>query len=127
MVISFCYFLIGGCSSPAIPQVKDITNEELVQLMENDALQLIDVRTPAETSEGMIEGAKNIDFRANDFEEKMSKLDRSKPIAVYCGAGGRSGNTSELLQELGFKEIYDLTGGYSLWEAENYPVANPPN
>ena len=93
--------------------------------METESLQLVDVRTPEETAEGIIEGAQNIDFRDPDFETYINKLDKNKPIVVYCGAGGRSGKTSELLEELGFKKIYDLTGGYTQWEAENFPVTAP--
>jgi rhodanese-related sulfurtransferase len=114
---------VWGCSNPAVSQVKEVTNQELVQLLENDQVQLVDVRTPDEVSGGMIEGALNIDFRAEDFKSNIDKLDKTKPIAVYCGAGIRSGKTSELLQELGFEEIYDLSGGFNLWEAENFPVA----
>jgi rhodanese-related sulfurtransferase len=35
---------------------------------------------------------------------------------VYCAAGGRSENAAELLKEWGFKEIYDLEGGYNAWK-----------
>ena len=125
LIVLYCCILVVCCSNPAVSQVNKVTNQELVKLMENDDLQLVDVRTPEETSEGMIEGAQNIDFRKDDFKANISKLDKSKPIAVYCGAGGRSGKTSELLKELGFEEIYDLTGGFNLWEAEDYPVAKP--
>ena len=98
------------------------TNEELVRAFDY-LFQQTEPRTPEEVDEGTIDGSINIDFRDPDFKENIAKLDRTKPIAVYCGAGGRSGKTSELLQELGFKEIYDLSGGFSQWEAENYPVS----
>ena len=117
--------LSGACDFQSRAQVTKISNQELVDLMENEDLQLVDVRTPEEIEAGMIEGAENIDFRNPEFRNNIDKLDKNKPIAVYCGAGGRSGKTGALLQELGFKEIYDLTGGFSLWEAEEFPVATP--
>ena len=82
----------------------------------------MDVRTPEEVAAGSIEGAENIDFRAPGFEQAIGQLDKSKPIAVFCGAGGRSGKTSDLLVELGFEQIYDLSGGFGQWEAEGNPV-----
>ena len=53
-------------------------------------IALIDVRTPEEYEAGHIEGAKNINFLAPDFAEKMGELDKTKPVMIYCQAGGRS-------------------------------------
>ena len=84
--------------------------------MKKTGAQLIDVRTPREFSNGFIEGAKNIDYNGDSFEKQMKKLDKTKPVLVYCAAGGRSENAAELLQEWGFKEVYDLEGGYNGWK-----------
>jgi rhodanese-related sulfurtransferase len=84
--------------------------------MKKTGAQLIDVRTPREFSNGFIEGAKNIDYNGDTFEKQMKKLDKTKPVLVYCAAGGRSENAAELLQEWGFKEVYDLEGGYNGWK-----------
>ena len=78
-------------------------------------VQLIDVRTPLEFNGGYIGNAENIDFRSTDFIQKISKLDRNKPVLLYCSAGGRSARASKIFQSLGFKKIYDLKGGYSEW------------
>ncbi len=81
-------------------------------------VQLIDVRTPDEYKAGHILNAKNINFYDADFKAQMDKLDKSKPIAVYCGVGGRSGKASTILTQLGFKTIYDLQGGMTAWKAK---------
>ena len=78
-------------------------------------LQLIDVRTPGEVSAGAIEGAVNLDFRENGFKDKIASLDKNRPVYLYCASGGRSGKTSKMMETLGFKEVYDLEGGYSNW------------
>ena len=89
------------------------------ELEKNSNPQLIDVRTPAEFSEGAIEGAKNIDFHGADFLEKMSsELDKNQTVFVYCKSGGRSGKTCKKLSENGFAKIYDLGGGYTEWSAQ---------
>ncbi len=77
---------------------------------------LVDIRTPEEYKKGFIDKAMNIDFYAADFRERMDKLDKSHPLFVYCHSGGRSGQSVSILKELGFKEIYDLDGGYSGWQ-----------
>ena len=79
-------------------------------------LQLIDVRTPQEVAAGAIEGSANLDFNAAGFKEKIEALDKEKPVHLYCASGGRSGKTLKMMQNMGFKEVYDLKGGYSNWK-----------
>jgi rhodanese-related sulfurtransferase len=76
---------------------------------------ILDVRTPGEFSRGHLTGAILIDYYRDDFKSELAKLDKSKPVFVYCAAGSRSGSASKLLSQLGFKEIYDLHGGLSAW------------
>jgi len=95
---------------------KKVSKTEFAELMKKSGAQLIDVRTPREFSNGFIEGAKNIDYNGDSFEKQMKKLDKNKPVLVYCAAGGRSENAAELLKEWGFIEVYDLEGGYNGWK-----------
>lgn len=74
--------------------------------------QLLDVRTPEEVAEGALEGAQNINFYDADFKDKLSKLDKNKPVFVYCRSGGRSGKCAQMCKDMGFKEIYDMKGGW---------------
>ena len=83
--------------------------------MSKKGAQLIDVRTPKEYNEGHIGAAKNIDFYGATFKTQMEKLDRNKPVLLYCHSGGRSGQALTMLKSMGFKEVYDLKGGWSSW------------
>ncbi len=83
---------------------------------------ILDVRTPGEYSEGHLADAKNIDYYKDDFKQQVSKLDKNKPVFVYCKAGGRSGSATEILTELGFTKIFDLQGGITSWKQANKPV-----
>lgn len=94
---------------------KVVSPDEFKEKMTLEGAQLIDVRTPGEVAGGMIEGATNIDFNGANFKEEMAKLDRDKPVLVYCRSGGRSGQTASMLKSMGFKEVYDLQGGYMGW------------
>jgi rhodanese-related sulfurtransferase len=76
---------------------------------------LIDVRTPAEARLGKIEGAIEIDLKASTFMDKIQSLDRSVPYALYCRSGRRSKLAMNQMKTLGFKEVYDLEGGYNAW------------
>jgi thioredoxin 1 len=114
-------FLFLSCSTSSTTLTaqtinKKVSKTEFAELIKKNGAQLIDVRTPREFSNGFIEGAKNIDYNGDSFEKQMKKLDKTKPVLVYCAAGGRSENAAELLQEWGFKEVYDLEGGYNSWK-----------
>jgi rhodanese-related sulfurtransferase len=79
--------------------------------------QLVDVRTPSEHKVNKIGNALNINIGAPDFDSKVSKLDKSKPVFVYCASGMRSGKAARKLAKLGFQKIYDLQGGINAWSA----------
>lgn len=107
-----------SCSSQEKETVQKLNVAAFKAQIEKSDLQLIDVRTPEEYEKGHIEAAKLIDFFASDFKEQVAKLDKDKSVYLYCKSGGRSGKASKILANLGFKNIYDLKGGYTAWEAE---------
>ncbi len=77
--------------------------------------QILDVRTPGEFAEGHLVNAHNINVYASDFQSQFAKLDPEKPVMVYCTVGVRSAQAAKVLRQMGFKEIYDLRGGYNQW------------
>ena len=93
-----------------VSKVVDVTTFK--KEITNKNIQLIDVRTPEEYSEGHIQGAILIDFFSEDFKTNLNKLDKKRPVYVYCKSGGRSGKTSEVLADMGFTKIVDLEGGF---------------
>ena len=105
-------------SSPAENQTlvsDDVEASKFKELIELGNCNIVDVRTPDEFIEGKIEGAINIDFNGDEFESEIGNLDRNTPVLVYCQAGGRSGKAKAKMETLGFKEIYNLVGGYGSW------------
>lgn len=97
------------------PMFKVISKKEAKKLIEEkktDAtFQILDVRTPDEFQGGHLPNAKNIDIYNPNFQEELKKLDLSGAYLVYCRSGARSGATAEIMEQLGFKEVYDLSGG----------------
>jgi rhodanese-related sulfurtransferase len=110
----------------AVPFAEDISPSDAASLIEeqrgNPDIVILDVRTAEEFSTGFIEGAVNIDYSRDNFEEKLESLDKNRTYLVYCRSGGRSRRVLELMRERGFYRIYNLTGGISLWRDENLPV-----
>jgi len=97
-------------------QIELVTAEEMKSILELEDVQLIDVRTPEEYEEIHVVNAQNIDFMSPTFDEEISKLDKSKPVILYCRSGGRSAKCAEKMLEAGFEKIYDLEGGISKWQ-----------
>ena len=82
-------------------------------------VQLIDLRSKTELQQtGWIPGAKHINFFGATYEADIKKLDKQKPIIVYCASGGRSGEAAAQLVQLGFKKVYDYSGGMYDWRAK---------
>lgn len=76
--------------------------------------QLLDVRTPGEWSKGKLKNSTCINYLDESFAQNIAKLDKDKPVFVYCAVGGRSAKATKVLKKAGFKNIYNLTGaGYS--------------
>ena len=95
---------------------QDLSLETFLSKLEgDDNAVLIDVRTPQETAEGIIPGASEIDFRASNFSQKISELDKDKAYYLYCRSGARSANAMNMMKEMGFPEVYNLVGGYNAY------------
>lgn len=103
-------------------EVKVVSPEEMETLLELDDVQLVDVRTPEEYSEGYIAKSQNIDFRSPTFDEDINELDKEKPVLLYCRSGRRSAQCAQKLIDAGFVKIYDLNGGISKWEHEGLEI-----
>lgn len=84
-------------------------------LSSHEQIQLIDVRTPGEYSEGTIKGAKNIDFYSPTFKAEIAKLDKDVPTLIFCRSGGRSAQALKIFHAEGFSNVLELEGGYLNW------------
>ncbi|MGB0863421.1 MAG: rhodanese-like domain-containing protein [Saprospiraceae bacterium] len=101
---------------PVLKRVSlEVFQEKLASATE---AQVLDVRTPRECADGMIENAQNINFYDDDFSAQVEALDKNKPVFLYCKKGGRSSQALKVLEGLGFQEAYELEGGYSAWKAK---------
>lgn len=83
---------------------------------------LLDVRTAKEVSRSYIKGAVFLDFHDTAFKTMLTRLNPEQPVFVYCAIGVRSHDAAVMLQELGFKEVYDLKGGIINWKLAGLPV-----
>ena len=126
-LLCLCFLTCGGPSTTpeattpapatttALASYVDLTPAEFAEKIGAPNTVLIDVRTPGEIAEGKIEGALEMDYRADDFAQRLAALDPSKTYLVYCASGGRSARASKQLFGNGAARVYNLEGGYSAW------------
>lgn len=98
----------------------NLSQEEWTEQLEgDDNAFILDVRTPEEVGDGYIPNAVNIDFYlGQDFLAELEKLDKGKNYYVYCRSGNRSGQACAIMDSLGFRNAYNLEGGFMNWEGE---------
>ena len=101
--------LLAGCSSSS--GAIDLGVSDFSAKAAEAAVITVDVRTPGEFMTGHIQGAQNIDFESGSFESQIETLDKNGTYAVYCRSGNRSGQAVKVMQDAGFKNIYNLNGG----------------
>jgi rhodanese-related sulfurtransferase len=115
--------LLAGCASGATG-VTNMNVEDFSKKTAESGVVILDVRTPGEFMTGHIQGAQNIDFESGSFESQIESLDKNGTYAVYCRSGNRSGQAVKVMQDAGFKNIYNLNGGVIDWANSGLPLVN---
>jgi len=77
-------------------------------------MMLLDVRTNKEYEGGHIPGAVHVPL--SDIGDKIKKLKKDKELVVYCQSGNRSIWAIKRLMGMGYKNLYNLKGGYNAWK-----------
>ncbi len=107
----------GGFALATLPQ---ITIESLNDRLPASALQVLDVRREPEWEAGHIAGAAW--WPLDNFKVAPPEIDRDVPVAVHCKGGYRSMIACSLLQRAGFKNVFNLVGGFDAWQQAKLPV-----
>lgn len=103
-------------------QINEITVDDLKQTTLENAL-ILDVREPQEHQQGMIPNATPLprgvlEFKIFDLpqlKELSEQAAQETPIYIYCASGGRSACAALALQQLGFKQVTSVAGGFKEW------------
>jgi monothiol glutaredoxin len=99
--------------------VREMSVQELRRRLDAGApFELLDVRTPEERATAHIEGSRLLD---ETRVGKLESMDRDTPLVFHCHHGGRSRAAAEHFAALGFREVYNVTGGIDAWSREIDP------
>ncbi|MFZ0537485.1 MAG: MBL fold metallo-hydrolase, partial [Candidatus Sulfotelmatobacter sp.] len=108
----------AGLPLAELPQMSvDVLNLRL----QNEDLQVLDVRREREWEEGHIEGASW--WPLDNFKVAPPEINRTVPIAVHCKGGYRSMIACSLLQRAGFPNVINVIGGFDAWQGAKLPIA----
>jgi rhodanese-related sulfurtransferase len=93
---------------------------EAKEKMDNEDVQVIDVRTPGEYAGGHVPGAINIPHMS--VVSRKDELATDKELVMICQMGQRSALACEFAASLGFKELFNVEGGTEAWIKAGYQV-----
>ncbi len=90
-----------------------------------DHYRLLDVREPDEYTQGALPGAVHVPRGNLEFSVEGRLPDKDTPIAVYCAGGYRSIFAAKTLQDLGYREVVSVIGGFNRWKDEGLIWSTP--
>ena len=107
-------------SEPTIPSYTDVISEEAYEMVSQQEVVVLDVRTQEEYNSSHIPDALLIPV--SELESRLDELNPSDHILVYCRSGHRSKEAASILVANGFTHVYNIVGGIIQWQARDFPV-----
>ena len=113
---------------------RDLLNAAKAEITEIDAHEVaarldhftvLDVREPDEYEQGAVPGAVHVARGNLEFSIEGRLPDKDAPIAVYCAGGVRSAFAARTLQELGYRDVVSVIGGFNKWKDEGLVWVTP--
>ena len=116
---------VTECGANCGKELETVSAQEFFKHLSDGNIEVIDVRTPEEYSDGHIKDSVNADIKNTDqFTKFLATLDKKKTYLVYCRSGVRAGEAMKLMTEKGFTRITNLSGGVLSWQAADYPLTS---
>lgn len=122
LIMGFSFWGLFGQTN----KFKTVDVAEFAKAVADTSYVVLDVRTPAEYTEGHIPGTHfNIDVLEDNYTEiALKNLPKDKPVALYCRSGNRSKNAARILAENGY-EVVELGSGFRGWVAAGNKIEKP--
>jgi rhodanese-related sulfurtransferase len=102
------------------PMVNLTAADLLAQVKAGSKPFIVDVRTAEEFAAGHIDGAKNIDLQT--IEKGIKAIPKEQEIVLICRSGNRSAQAYDILAQMGYTKLKNVTGGMQAWEQAGGPV-----
>lgn len=99
----------------------EVDNRSATELINHKNAQIVDLRDPADFKKECI--ARSVNIPADRIQNKLGKLDKTRPVLLVDDDGRRSRMASPLLRGTGFKEVFILAGGLNAWRTAKLPFS----
>jgi rhodanese-related sulfurtransferase len=104
-------------------RVREVTVDETRERMRADnGVRLIDVREDDEWRAGHAEGAEHLGKGIIERDIESTVPDKAAEVILYCGGGFRSALAADVLQEMGYTNVFSLAGGWKAWKDSGAPI-----
>src|SRR5260370_11213859 len=106
-------------------QVNDILAHQHETGTGDQEVVVVDVREKHEWNEGNIRGGIDVPSACLELQIEEAVPDTSKTVVLYCAGGVRSLIAGTTLQQMGYKDVISMSGGFGQWKANGYSFVQP--
>jgi rhodanese-related sulfurtransferase len=104
-------------------RIKEVTvGETRDRLTENPEAKLIDVREDNEWDVAHAAGAIHLGKGIIERDIEAAVPDTSTELILYCGGGYRSALAADVLQNMGYTNVFSMAGGWKAWKESGAPI-----
>jgi rhodanese-related sulfurtransferase len=104
-------------------RIREVTVAETQQhLIENSNAKLIDVREDNEWENGHAASAEHLGKGIIERDIEATVPDKNTELILYCGGGFRSALAADVLQQMGYTNVFSMAGGWKAWKDSGAPV-----
>jgi len=107
------------------PQVNEALAKQHEAGRKPQEIVLVDVREKHEWNEGHIPGALHVPRGYLELQVEEAVPDKEKTVVLYCAGGVRSLMAGATLQQMGYKNVVSMAGGFGTWKGNGYPFVQP--
>jgi rhodanese-related sulfurtransferase len=127
MLCALFLFILGYVLFEEIRHARSddrLSPQVCVNLMNREHALVWDIRSHDDFLQGHVVGAQSVALEDIDARyQKLTKLDRDKPLIVVCQAGVSAAKAAATLKRLGHQHVHILQGGIKQWQAEQLPLS----
>jgi len=106
-------------------RIREVTVAETQQRMqENPDAKLIDVREDNEWDAAHAAGAMHLGKGIIERDIETTVPDKNAELILYCGGGFRSALAADVLQQMGYTNVFSMAGGWKAWQEAGAEVEN---
>lgn len=118
LLTAIIIFILAGCStssnSTQADLARDVSIEDALRMWQNKEVVMLDVRTPAEYTQGHIPGIMLIPL--DQLLDRITEVSKDKKVLVICRSGNRSSQATAALRERGYTNVFNVTSGMMQWK-----------